>query len=151
MWRRFSLELIFLAVVAKVWKEHPWPSICLESWSSNSNNAGSDHHWSFLGMFLAVQPPSPILWPSQTFFELFRIILYIYFLLKIARMDSVVCNQVPWYVCVFVYMEAYKHLLKYNTIATGTPPLSPRAVVIYLFIHLTKNIYWAPAMHDAQH
>ena len=87
-WRRCSLKLIFVAVVAEGLKEHLWPSIYLENCSPNPNGGSIALlcHW---GTFLVVQPPDPIFWPSWTFFKLFHVTFYIYFLLKITRIGSV--------------------------------------------------------------
>lgn len=87
MWRRCSLKLIFLAVLAEGLKERLWPSIYLENCSPNSKSGSIVLlcHW---GTFLVVQPPNPIFWSSWTFFKLFHVTFYIYFLLKIARMGS---------------------------------------------------------------
>lgn len=35
-------------------------------------------------------------------------------------MSSIVCNQVSWSEYVFVYTEAWRHLLKYNMTATNS-------------------------------
>ena len=103
LWRRCSLKLIFLAVVAKDLKEHFWPSIYLENCGSNPNNGSIALlcHW---GTFLVVQPPNPIFWPSWTFFKLFHTTYYIYFLLKIARMGFFFffCNEAAFQVVLVV-------------------------------------------------
>lgn len=136
------IELFFPAVVAEVLKEHPWPSICLVNCRSSPDSGSSGHHWSCLLVSLGYAldcwafKPNPLIVPDTLWAILYH--LYIYFLLKIAKMDSLVCSQVPWY----VYLFTWKHTsIFYNTmqLPPAPPLLSPREVIISLFIHLIKK------------